>query len=191
MTLSLLAQQSPKTHGWLRRTLDQRCLARIEDAYQHAAMLGADDESHLNRTEGASYNPRSARLVLLLTQEGARRDEHSLVASIFLPVADQNRAFNNQQDPFHAEIELARIALLSPKEIITALSGEACEAAHDLHLVWLLDTLRHLHMQYNTTTKLKVALDNLQFSCEELPTTRRSRLQVLVEAHIERLRRQL
>lgn len=189
MTPSLLAQQSPKTHGWLRRTVDRGCLAHIEEAYNYAIALGADQEGHLNRTEGASYNPRPARLVLLLSQEGASRERHTLVAAAFLPIADRCDSLSSQQSPFPKEIELARNAL-NPKSI-AALSGETREAAYELHFAWMLDTLRHLHMQYRNADELRTALDNLEISRGELHPTPGSRLRVLVDSHIERLRRQL
>lgn len=189
MKISLLAQQSPKTYGWLRRTIDQGGLARIDEAYNCAIALGADDERHLNRTEGASYNPRPARLILLLSQEGGCRDPHPLGAAAFLPIAGQFETLSNVQSDFLEEIELARTAL-TPKEVAT-LSHGTRKAAHDLHLVWQLDTLRHLHMQHRSADELRTALDNLQLLREELPLTSESRLQVLVDAHIERLRRQL
>ena len=171
-----LAKDSPGLLGTLGTFLPKEDVSSLEDSYRKAASLGALNEFPIKRKEGASFNPRPARLCSLLLKEGELREVNTLSASFFLP-SDENKV--EKIPPEEATLIKSARSLFE--------SHPLSEHAVLLSLVWHLDLIRHLHMS-SLSDQEKSELCLLTNN-KLLPISSRvcsSRLHVLLEQSVSR-----
>lgn len=74
MESQALVQSSPGVTALIRRYLGDSGVTTISQEYTQAVMAGGNDEVEVIREVGVSFNPRLARILMILLQEGKVRE---------------------------------------------------------------------------------------------------------------------
>jgi hypothetical protein len=132
---NVLQENAPKVFVALARFLSAEQLDRLAAEYCHCVRLGGNVEPGLVRQEGASFNPRLARVLSLLTADGGIRNFTTLRAAIY--------AASVGEFP-EALLDEVPVELL---ELVTNVSKNEFVQPDSVLIrgVIVLDTLRHLH----------------------------------------------
>ena len=133
---SKLGEIVPKVFARLERSIDQVGLTQIIDDYLICAERGGNLEPGMAREEGVSFNPRLARILLLLEADGGVRDSLVLRAALYA-ASSCDEACAQQAADIHPELsELVQEARSSTPSTATAAL---------IRGVLELDTVRHIH----------------------------------------------
>lgn len=180
-----LLEDAPGLHRLLTRKLTAVDQRHLECAYQAAVLIGAGEDAGLRRTEGASFNPKPARLCQLLLVELAIIDPVPLSAAFFCAAPVQESTMSKGQ--FEEEIKLARQALVFPNLDAVALEETYVQ---ELALALRLDLIRHVHMVADSAAEILALIDTTTADfLPRLAPQRGGLLRIKLEAHIEKLRR--
>jgi hypothetical protein len=133
---SKLGEIVPKVFARLERSIDQVELTRIIDDYLICAERGGNLEPGMAREERVSFNPRLARILLLLEADGGVRDSLVLRAALYAASPADEACVQQAADIHTGLSELVQEARSSTPSTATAalISG-----------VLELDTVRHIH----------------------------------------------
>jgi len=142
--MGALAEYSPHLLGKLERRLYDRSLAPFEDALQFAISHGGLDEIDFKREPGVSYNPRPARVALILMDDLRVLEEEVLQAGICASIeATEFPITAALPKSLPAQVfRIAADAKCSFSELGVQDGNEVLQVA----LALLLDRLRHLHL---------------------------------------------
>jgi hypothetical protein len=177
---SLLERESQTAFGALSRSaLSLADKERVITIYKLAAQSGAQSEYPIHREPGVTFNPRPARILLLLLKEG-RCSYGRLVSAaplVTLPVASITSIKELIETP---EGILARDAHISP---------DSSPEAATLALTLALDAIRHLHMTILSTEEQQEKLNYYRELRDKLHCYKGNipeRLQLLFETALTR-----
>ena len=136
MHASVILKRSPHLASALRRTLPAEEVTLLERAYDYAQATGGEEEVSFSRPAGQSYNPRPARVCLILLHDLSVRDARILQAGLVACGAEP-RGY-----PSPEVAALAVLALQPPDELRCSGAREAAAIA----LALRLDLARHFHL---------------------------------------------
>lgn len=184
--IGILKKDSPGLSALIDGLFSQEEQHYIHKAYSLAFRYGALNEGEVKRIEGASYNPRPARIAQILLTEGSIKECDVLITSIL-----------NCAEPiiFKEEPNDTHIYYSNDTTIRSILSGIPYKniASPLIAIVFshILDKLRHLHMCNFDPIEYKKRLkqiDNIYYSIKESEKDLiiHSRLMQLIEAAITR-----
>ncbi len=138
---SKLGEIVPKVFERLGRYIDQVELSRIMDDYRLCCELGGNHEPGMQREEGVSFNPRLARILLLLVADGGVRDSKVFRAALYAAALCVSKLPERSlwQQAQKISVELAA-------EVQAALrSTPSTSTAALIRGVIELDAVRHIH----------------------------------------------
>jgi hypothetical protein len=78
-----LLEQSPKVFIALKRFLEPDQLTSLAANYQECVSLGGNVEAGMTREEGVSFNPRLARILSIMIQDGGVKDFELLRSALY------------------------------------------------------------------------------------------------------------
>lgn len=135
MESSLLVVEAPALRGAVLKLFGALAISAIASDYERVAAHGGNVEVGLVREEGVRYNPRIARISLLVLDEGGIRELGHLRATIWSTLRDAHRLADLEDRDIREVAECV-------------LSGDDSEQAliHTIRAAIALDTVRHLHM---------------------------------------------
>lgn len=133
--MSLLQDECPGIFLVLSRFLSADNLRVISDDYQVVAKLNGNSEPRLRREEGVSFNPRLARILLIVVREADQREFPLLRASLYSAL---HHATDDLMSWVPVELQSLVAAIRDP------LRDDA--AASNVRAAITLDAIRHLHM---------------------------------------------
>jgi hypothetical protein len=134
--ITTLHEIAPKVFIRLERFLDQDMLATIMDDYRICAEHGGNLEPGMVREEGVSFNPRLARILLLLVADGRVHDSSVLRAALYAASLSDAALSTQLHNLCGALLGLVRDARsAAPQTAGGALIRGVIE----------LDTVRHIH----------------------------------------------
>lgn len=131
--------------------------ARLRELFQvitHAG--GLEEDLALRRTPGAAFNPRPARLVQLVVQDGDQTSELAIAATLLssAPAPTQQRAASADSPEQTAAVMAGEILSCEEPETRKTMQRHSAREADDSILTvaftiayaTILDAARHLHM---------------------------------------------
>ena len=143
MGSSVLIQSSPGVAALIRRHLGDAAVAVLSEAYDRAESLGGNLERGVIREEGVSFNPRMARVLTILLQDGEVRSLPLLRYSLQLGANKPQRESSEVGEGF-SDAERALIAV-----------------------AYALDRVRHLHMTTLPRAERAALLDSAERTLRE------------------------
>lgn len=141
MQQTSLKNSSPKLYSSLKRVYQQSDLHFVEEIYHKACLQDALLEENLTREDGVSYNPRPARIALILISEAKLLDPSTIAASILSCCSPA------VLDVHFSEYQSVRNQALQAHFLLKEGFCETYPAEpHLISLALTLDKIRHLHM---------------------------------------------
>lgn len=142
MTKAALSIDSPKVFHALGRFLSVDELGVVEDDYQRARVRGGNVEPKISRDPGVSFNPRLARLLVILVNDLFIHDLSTLRAALYASVLYSG--LGERSDARELAFEDV------PPELRPVVQGVLNGSRGDsivslIRAVIALDSLRHLH----------------------------------------------
>lgn len=133
--MSLFQQECPGIFLVLSRFLSADNLRVISDDYEAVAGRGGNHEPRVHREEGVSFNPRLARILLIVTREAGLREFPLLRAALYSAL-------------HHTTDELMPWVPDELRALVTAIRDplREDEGASNVRAAITLDAIRHLHM---------------------------------------------
>ncbi|MFN8391450.1 MAG: hypothetical protein U0136_14275 [Bdellovibrionota bacterium] len=120
---------------------------RLQKAFQFSVDNGGLLELDFTREPGVSYNPRPARVGLILLNDVRSRSLDQIIAGFFATSASDASALFTEPS-FADPIRMASLALAAPESLLQA-DTLVERAARDLALALHLDRARHRHQAPN------------------------------------------
>jgi hypothetical protein len=188
MQTTSLSHKSPSTYGLLARLLDAEALSTLCQLFEKLNSHSQGEDLDVQRTPGASFNPRPARLLTLLCKEEGIKEVEVLNAAVilpFLPVEETTLS----ADTYRNSMTLAYTSRESLN--LATIPVDATMECQQLCLVWLLDEIRHLHMKYKNPLEVSLNVSRIRRQISHISEAFPSRLSLLIAAHADRLERQL
>jgi len=186
-----LSFDAPAIFRQLQIVVSETDAAYIGRAYALSALSGGLNEWPVIREAGASHNPKPARLLHILLNEGKVKDREILCAAV---LACATRLTAKQGIDFGMAYSLAERSLeVQAEEAIVSLKTDHRLAY--LYLARKLDEIRHLHMTILSRAERKKTVDQLALKVipelQKQPNTCEGlkRLLELVSAAAERFNR--
>ncbi|MCB0338952.1 MAG: hypothetical protein KDD53_05075 [Bdellovibrionales bacterium] len=170
----VLEKDSPKFYNLVRRSLGDSAVQELNTAWQEASKLGALCDSPIRREQGVSFNPRPARVGILLIQEAQVYDFKSLKLAIYACIKPHHL---NPIEQEANEINSLLDFKISPNLSINL--ATICS-------VFLLDHLRHVHMMDGITPENLFEFTKFSFMPkygQVLPQRMRCLLNKLIDRH--------
>ncbi len=135
MESSLLIVEAPALRGAVLKLFGSSAISVVASDYERVAALGGNVEVGLVREEGVRYNPRIARVSLLVLEEGGIRELNHLRATVWSTLGDARRLVELEDEDIRRTAEWV-------------LSEDDTEQApiRTIRAAIALDTVRHLHM---------------------------------------------
>lgn len=142
---------SPHLHSVIQRIFkeDTAAHALLELSFTHAIEKGGLNELDFKREEGVSYNPRPARVALILLSNAQVADAEVIAAGM-LASSDPLDDLKHLEVAERARV-LAHAALEAPEEIAKIDPPLRFEVAIVALALWL-DRVRHLHQSPSAST---------------------------------------
>lgn len=135
----LLNSDSPKLHGELKRLFGSIETTSFEKLYHQRCQIFPIEETGINRTVGANYNPKVCRILLLQVRDAWVKNINTFKASLFIDLKkDLLININSTQLEKIAEISIDLIEKLNQNNID--------ESYESLVFASLLDEVRHTHL---------------------------------------------
>ena len=135
--MELFKRECPGLFAKLSRTLDPCTLQQLSKDYQQAGAVGGNLEVGIVREEGVSFNPRIARIVSIVLQDGGCNEPITLRAAIYATIPAMPDILGDDDGAIKGLINELR------KDLVDAtMDGRA----RILALAIELDSIRHLHM---------------------------------------------
>jgi hypothetical protein len=160
-----LALDSEKLFSKLKKVFQPKDFGFLLELYAFRKNIYPVEEENLNRSVGANYNPKLARIALLYLNEGQGQNLFYTAAIIAMQNHINNELFKIPSK-FSKEFQMA-------KELDEALSElEICPEDQEhqtILLAALLDEIRHLHMEITTNESKNKRLTKIQNFIENLP----------------------
>ena len=175
-----LAKSSPALFGLLRRSFPATAIALAEECFALSLQLGGLEDSAVFRAEGVSFNPKPARLALILLNETSFR-ELELVCSAMLMSVPLTNIQHCNTIKISTQHLTATWTLLDAPSLCSQIETNTSSLA--LALVWALDHLRHIHMTTLSPLEIKALADQLHSLAMLTAVPEVARLQQLL-AHI-------
>jgi hypothetical protein len=158
----LLDLDAPGFSALLRELLPPHLVTELANQYEQIHALTGHIEAYIEREEGASFNPRPARVARIVIEDGGLSDFVTVSIALWagssaLPVIDPLpqgglvEALRKIQDPV---LETAELTI----ELFT------------VALAVLLDDVRHLHMSKRTVDLAKDLLTRAEATAESAST---------------------
>jgi hypothetical protein len=143
MDKQALLHESPKVFAALARFLNPAELRLLSEDYQTAKDLGGDVECGLTREEGVSYNPRLARVLLIMARDLGCTDIEMYRVALYAAVFDTGLGVANSAAPSDFSIIPDEI-----RELVANVQGvqEGDTRSGSISGVIALDAVRHLHL---------------------------------------------
>jgi hypothetical protein len=141
-----IINDSPQLAFTLLRRFSRDNIALLEQAFDVASQSGGAKELDFERKPDMPYNPRLARVTLILINDAKVTDYTLLAAAMLAAALEANSALGHLDEAFPADIvHLAKLSQCSPQEL---------RASHDPHwrkaalisLALRLDRARHIHL---------------------------------------------
>lgn len=155
-----IRKYSPHLASVVTRLFDAQALEQIAPIFHWCIEQGGLDELDFGREEGASYNPRPARVALILINDAASRDLTSVGAAI-IAAGLEGSAFEPDGSQFQQLAEArAELAARPLAELVKLSDEDICEAGTIACCLWL-DRARHLHLSQGQDRAL------WEWACEE------------------------
>jgi hypothetical protein len=151
MSLTRFAKECHGLAGSLTRLYGDGVVAQISEDYSVAADLGGNLELAVPRAEGASFNPRIARVVSLVIHE-CESVSLALLRSAVYSCVDNERINELPSEVVYDVKEVKKAASHSPAW------------AQGVSLAITLDRVRHLHMMTSTHDEKCAYLDEVRAS---------------------------
>jgi hypothetical protein len=159
----MIQKRSPHLLGALKRNFRAPDAALLEEAFSLAMEIGGENELDFTRAKEASFNPRPARVALILLQEMKVREVATLAAAILasthprpnqeeLQELFETRISNDNQ--IRQEIIRLYSQISGPLEKTLA-PDEVEQSAAVIVLALLLDRARHLHLAKGDDAKIR------------------------------------
>lgn len=133
MILVRFTKECPGLVGSLGRLYGDEVVAQIGADYCVAADLRGNSEVGLTREEGVSFNPRIARIVSLVMQDGGRVDSHALRVAVYSTIPDDS----TEGVPTDVQPDVLAVHTAS---------SESAGWIQGIALALYLDRIRHLHL---------------------------------------------
>jgi hypothetical protein len=156
-----LVQSSPGVTALIRRYLGDSAVTTVSQEYTHAVEGGGNHEPGVVREEGVSFNPRLARILTVLLQEGKVRDLSVLCFALRCAGIAEDRD-DGPLPHMYRSVATLREAL-SESSISDATIALVAS-------VYCLDAVRHLHMTTFSLEVRKAFLQDMERSLAELST---------------------
>jgi hypothetical protein len=156
MTEYSLGRDSPKIFHALRRFLSTDELDLISKDYEYAATQGGNVEVQLTREEGVSFNPRMARLLVILVHD-LQVQELSVLRSVLYTAITTSNILVRETAPAVTPHALPEELALRVKLACEGGAGDDA-TAEMLRGVIILDTVRHLHQCHWAPDELEAVL---------------------------------
>ena len=180
---SSLRDAAPGFYAQAGRLLGASKLVALEAAYALSCAHSGLSESGVMRSDGASFNPRPARVAQIVLGESLLRDPDTIAAAILACSEIESSALQDST--------LSRAWQL-------ALQARRCASApHDapaetqaIALALILDKTRHLHMQKLQPQQLSSQIIDLTLRLSKFPQLQENaKLRSLVESALLRLKK--
>ena len=174
--MSLFATMAPGVYGQLRRLIPAEHLPILEEAFTASVESGGLEDAAVPREEGASYNPRCARVCQILLE--ARVDAHEVLAAGILVPGVARPGITPATEHLCREFDLIA---LSPT------LGGASINAQLIFLALRLDELRHLHLSSHPPPARQALIINTRNAlATHSDSLRGNRLLVMVQSWLDR-----
>ncbi len=160
-----LAQLSPHLLGTLKRIFTPSDLVFIENTFMVAIECGGAGEIDFIRAENSSYNPRPARVALILIDQLQEKDSRVVTSALLATIPDLRRELIPATVIDEDILNLSLLSQLSPEEL-TAQQAHLPAAASKIALAAWLDRIRHFHLAPSETKKtlcMHIALQTDKF----------------------------
>lgn len=179
---SVFKERAPGLHWTIARTFGAEALLQFERCFALVASSGGFNEGNVVRPEGASFNPRPARLCHILFNESQERRAVVLQAAMLVTAQPPKEP---PPDEFAVPQELAEAALGYFRTNLDRPEAELIATALEL------DIVRHLHMSTLSPQDRTKTLERIRGQI--LPAIRHgnsARLKLMLEASVNRLQPQ-
>lgn len=142
---STIQSHSPHLAGALARRFDGSAVKAIEPLFSWAIAHGGFEELDFVRQPEVSYNPRPARLALIVINEGGSRKLEQIAGAV-IAGASYGGTFEPDESAFQrVAAEIAYLAAAPIREISRVPNALLHDVATVGCAVWL-DRARHLHL---------------------------------------------
>ncbi len=145
--MNSIKQYSPHLSFVLARAFPQEALVLFDDAFDAAVKANGMVEEDFEREEGASFNPRPARIALILINDGKVREVNTIASGIIFPSeqsieTNSNKHFSALPEKILEVRNRARDLLQNPESY----KANESQAAATVVLASWLDRMRHLRI---------------------------------------------
>jgi hypothetical protein len=159
MEKQALLNESPKVFKALAKFLTPTELRQLSEDYQTAKDLGGDVEIGLTREEGVSYNPRLARVLLILARDLGCTDIEIYRAALYAAVFDSGLGATESATSSDLGGVPDQI-----RELVARAEGwqEDDTISSSIRGVIALDAVRHLHLTRLEALQRESILEDLE-----------------------------
>lgn len=148
-----IASYSKHLSGTLNSLVSAEDFETLEQAFIYAMRNGGGEEYGFLRQPGVSFNPRPARVALILIGDVGICDAEVLAAAIIATTGERLEGFADGEDSTRDSVKsLARLALLPVSEL-ESLQTEHKHSGALIALALWLDRARHLHQATSPEVK--------------------------------------
>lgn len=143
-----MPSSSPHLSSVAERIFPQEIAAAVVSTFELTVAWGGKTEHGFSREEGVSFNPRPARIGLIMLNDVGERNDSVVRAAILAAVIEQ--CSDDAIDAFYKlpsgekVVELARMGIL-PIDQIESIEGPDRLAAGSIACAIFLDLMRHFH----------------------------------------------
>lgn len=149
-----LEQDSKKVHSELKQLFGVEILSEFEDLYKKRFYIYKVEETNLNRTVGANYNPKILRILLLQIRDAFVKHINTFKATIFLDIPEQ--LINDQV----LSDEVSDILKTVKTELQNLSSKTINKEQESLIFSALLDEIRHYHQELDPNEQRILSIQN-------------------------------
>lgn len=173
--------EAPGLLATLRRAFDAHVVTLIANDYRVVCAAAGRVEAPVVRDDGASYNPRPARIAAIILAEGPPYDSQAVRLALWstVPMAHREQHYGDLPSDSKQEIQAlwSLLVELEGAEAATAENVVSKLASNtrviEALLAVQLDTVRHLHMTNLPVSMKQAALSTaegiLQSLCGRMP----------------------
>lgn len=168
--MCLLSAYSPHLQGKLKRKVDTNVFTKsdlqlVDSAFEFSLGFGGERELDFNRAPGVSFNPRPARIALILLNDAGLNDASTVAAAIVATAFDVVDSRYVARNAFPADVcHLAEMSTLNPGFLRSRIEGDISRGSNSddvqenraaglICLSHRLDRCRHLHLMENTSER--------------------------------------
>jgi len=150
MTLTRFRRECPGISATIDRMFEEEVAERIALDYEAVSDAGGNKEAQIFREEGVSFNPRVARILSIVIQDGGLTGARELRVAMYATVSSVERVSHALSDELAGEVRSVLCAQDASSDWIRV-----------IRLSLVLDRVRHLHMTNVDDSEKLVVLDEV------------------------------